>query len=130
MKKILIAEDENLIRSSLTQALRKDGFLVVEAKDYQEALERLKDGACDLAVVDLYLEDGMHGLALIREVHRLSPAAKVIVITAFGTEEIKEAAMKEGIDRFYDKPFEITDIKNAVRGLLQRTGASENSSAG
>jgi CheY-like chemotaxis protein len=40
MKKILIAEDENLIRSSLTQALRKDGFLVVEAKDYQEALER------------------------------------------------------------------------------------------
>jgi DNA-binding NtrC family response regulator len=123
MKKILIAEDENLIRSSLTQALRKDGFLVSEAKDYQEALERLKDEACDLAVVDLYLEDGMHGLALIKEVHRLCPAAKVIVITAFGTEEIKEAAMKEGIDRFYDKPFEITDIKNAVRGLLQRTGA-------
>jgi DNA-binding NtrC family response regulator len=89
-----------------------------------------KDEACDLAVVDLYLEDGMHGLTLIKEVHRLSPAAKVIVITAFGTEEIKEAAMKEGIDRFYDKPFEITDIKNAVRGLLQRTEAWENSSPG
>jgi DNA-binding response OmpR family regulator len=130
MKKILIAEDENLIRSSLTQALRKDGFLVVEAKDYREALERLKEETCDLAVVDLYLEDGMHGLALIKEVHRLSPSAKVIVITAFGTEEIKEAVMKEGIDRFYDKPFEIADIKNAVRGLLQRTGALENSSAG
>ena len=119
MKNILIAEDENLIRSSLTQALRKDGFLVDEAKNYQEALERLKDKACDLAVVDLYLEDGMHGLNLIKEIHRLSPTAKIIVITAFGAEEIKSAAMKEKIDRFYDKPFEIADIKNAVRGLLQ-----------
>ena len=121
MKKILIAEDENLIRSSLTQALRKDGFHVVEAKDYQEALQRLEDEACDLAVVDLYLEDGMHGLTLIKEVHRLSPTAKIIVISAFGTDEVKEAVMKERIDRFYDKPFEISDIKNAVKGLLQRT---------
>ena len=121
MKKILIAEDENLIRSSLTQALRKDGFHVIEAKDYQEALERLEDEAYDLAVVDLYLEDGMHGLTLIKEVHRLSPTAKVIVISAFGTDEVKEAVMKERIDRFYDKPFEISDIKNAVKRLLQGT---------
>lgn len=130
MRKILIAEDENLIRSSLTQALRKDGFLVVEAKDYQEALERLKDESFDLAVLDLYLEDGMHGLTLVKEVHRLSPAAKIIVITAFGTEEIKEVAMKERIDRFYDKPFEITDIKNAVRRLLQKPEPREKSPAG
>ena len=123
MKRILIAEDENLIRSSLSQALRKEGFLVVEAQNYREALERLEDKACDLAVVDLYLEDGMHGLNLIREVHRLSPAAKIIVTTAFGTEEIKEAAMKERIDCFYDKPFEIAEIKSAVRGLLQGTGS-------
>ncbi len=118
MKKVLIVEDENLIRSSLARALSKDGFSVAEAKNFSEAEEELKSGGCDLAVVDLYLEDGMHGLRLIREIHKYSPEAKVIVISAFGTGDVKEAAMMEGIDRFYDKPFEIMDIRNAVQEML------------
>ena len=122
MKKIIVAEDEMLIRSSLARALRKDGYDVSEAKNYAEALENLQDGRCDLAVVDLYLEDGMHGLNLLREIHRQSPQAKIIVISAFGTSEVKEAAMMEGIDRFYDKPFEIVDIHKAVSELLRETG--------
>ena len=118
MKRILLAEDEILIRSSLARALQKDGYLVMEAKDYTEALEFLRSDGCDLAIVDLYLEDGMHGLKLIPEIHRKSPEAKIIVISAFGTPEIKEEAMMEGIDRFFDKPFEIMDVRKAVRELL------------
>lgn len=120
--KILVVEDEILIRSSLARALRKDGYDVFEAKDYGEALEDLKNRSCDLAIVDLYLEDGMHGLSLLREIHQRSPKAKIIAISAFGTSEVKEAAMMEGIDRFYDKPFEILEIRNAVREMLQDTG--------
>lgn len=119
MKRILLVEDEILIRSSLARALRKDGYVVSEAKDHTEALENLRKESCDLAIVDLYLEDGMHGLDLLREIHQWSPQAKIIVISAFGTSEVKEAAMMEGIDGFYDKPFEIMDIRNAVREMLQ-----------
>jgi two-component system, response regulator, stage 0 sporulation protein F len=119
VKKVLVVEDEMLIRSSLARALRKDGYDVFEAKDYAEALGDLKKGNCDLAIVDLYLEDGMHGLSLLREIHRWSPQAKIIVISAFGTSEIKEAAMMEGIDRFYDKPFEIMEIRNALMEISQ-----------
>jgi two-component system response regulator (stage 0 sporulation protein F) len=118
VKRILLVEDEILIRSSLARALRKDGYVISEAKDHTEALENLKKESYDLAIVDLYLEDGMHGLDLLRQIHQWSPQAKIIVISAFGTSEVKEAAMMEGIESFYDKPFEIMDIRNAVREML------------
>jgi len=118
VKKILLIEDESLIRSSLARALRKDGVVISEAQNCQEAREKLKNEGCNLAIVDLYLEDGMHGLNLLSEIRQQAPQAKIIVITAFGSAEVKEAALKEGVDRFYDKPFEIEHIRNAVNQLL------------
>ena len=118
MKKILLIEDESLIRSSLARALRRDGVAIFEAANYQEAREKLMEEGCDLAIVDLFLEDGMHGLNLISEIRFQIPRVKIIVITAFGSAEVKEAALKEGVDRFYDKPFEIENIRNAVNELL------------
>ncbi len=118
MKKILLIEDESLIRFSLARALRREGFLISQAQNCQEALEKLRDEGCDLAIVDLFLEDGMHGLSLISEIHRQVPEAKIIVITAFGDAEVKEAALKEGVNRFYEKPFEIEEIRSAVNELL------------
>ncbi len=118
MKKILLIEDESLIRSSLARALRKDGIVISEAQSFQEALEKLREEGCDLAIVDLFLEDGMHGLNLVSEIHRQAAQAKIIVITAFGSPEVKEAALREGVDRFYDKPFEIENIRKAVNELL------------
>ena len=118
MKKILLIEDEGLIRSSLARALRRDGIVISEAQNCQEAMEKLREEGCHLAIVDLYLEDGMHGLSLISEIKRQVANVKIIVITAFGSAEVKEAALKEGVDRFYDKPFEIENIRNAVNELL------------
>ncbi len=118
VKRIHLVEDEILIRSSLARALRKDGYVVYEARDYAEAVENLKNESCDLAIVDLYLEDGMHGIELIREIHHWYPEAKIIIVSAFGTEKVKEAAGMEGIDCFYDKPFEITAIRKAIGDLL------------
>lgn len=118
VKRILVVEDETLIRSSLAHELRKDGLVVTEAGDYSEALKELKNEGCDLAVVDLFLEDEMHGMKLIGDIHSYSPETKIIVVTAFGMEEVKQAAMKEGIDGFYEKPFRLMDIRNAVREML------------
>ena len=118
VKRVLLIEDENLIRSSLARALRQDGVVISEAQNLQEALEKLGDQGCDLAIVDLFLEDGMHGLRLIPEIYRRSPGARIIVLTAFGTPEVKEDARRAGVDRFYEKPFEVTDIRNAVNELL------------
>ena len=124
VKRVLLVEDENLIRSSLARALRQDGVVISEAQNCQEALEKLGDEGCDLAIVDLFLEDGMHGLRLIPEIYQRSPGARVIVLTAFGTPEVKEDAKRAGVDRFYEKPFEIMDIRKAVNELLSGPSAS------
>lgn len=124
VKRVLLVEDENLIRSSLARALRQDGVVISEAQNCQEALEKLGDAGCDLAIVDLFLEDGMHGLRLIPEIYQRSPGARVIVLTAFGTPEVKEDAKRAGVDRFYEKPFEIMDIRKAVNELLSAPSAS------
>jgi DNA-binding NtrC family response regulator len=118
MKRVLVIEDEHLIRSSISRAIRKDGFIVSEAKNSIEAMESIHNGGCDLAIVDLYLEDGLHGLQLIREIHRCSPEAKIIVITAHGSEEIRSSVIREGVNCFYDKPFEVGDIRNAIKEML------------
>jgi len=118
VKRVLLIEDESLIRSSLARALRQDGVVISEAQNCQEAREKLREEGCDLAIVDLFLEDGMHGLRLIPEIYQRSPGARVIVLTAFGTSEVKEDARRAGVDRFYEKPFEIMVIRNAVKELL------------
>ncbi|MFO0753078.1 MAG: response regulator [Thermodesulfovibrionales bacterium] len=130
MRKILIIDDESLIRSSIARALRSEGYSVEEAKNGAEALERVKNTGCDLAVVDLYLEDGMHGMELIREIRLRNPGAKVIVVTALATDDIRDTLYREGIDGFFDKPFEIKELRNMVKHLLQGEGnAAEKSDA-
>ena len=126
MKTILIIEDENLIRSSLARALKRDGFSIAEAQDVNGALEAVRQKAWELVILDLYLGDGMHGLPMIREIHRQSPATKIIVITAFGTEEVRESALMEGIDRFYDKPFEISELRQSVKEVLGETHSPQD----
>jgi two-component system response regulator (stage 0 sporulation protein F) len=118
VKRILVIEDEGLIRSCLARALRKEGVVISEAQDCHVAREKLRDEGCDLAIVDLCLEDGMDGLKLIPEIHQQVSRAKIIVITAFGTPEVKEAALAGGADRFYEKPFDIDEIRNSVDELL------------
>ncbi len=95
--------------------------MVAEAGGYQEAVQELKNGGWDVAVVDLYLEDDMHGFKLIQDIHSHSPETKIIVVTAFGMEEVREAALQQGVDAFYDKPFRLMDIRNAVREMLGGT---------
>jgi two-component system response regulator (stage 0 sporulation protein F) len=119
VKRILVIEDEGLIRSCLARALRREGVVISEAQDCQAAREKLREEGCDLAIVDLCLEDGMDGLKLIPEIHRQVSQAKIIVITAFGTSEVKEAVLAGGADRFYEKPFDIEEIRSSVNELLQ-----------
>lgn len=122
VKTILLIEDEPLLRSSLARLLTRDGYLVTEAQNAGQARAALNSAGCDLAIVDLWLEDGLQGLSLIREIHRHAPRSRILVISASGTPEIREAALSLGIDRFYDKPFEIPELRGTVREMLSPGG--------
>lgn len=113
--RVLIVEDEALIRWSLTQTLVDAGATVVEAADLRSAMEALRAGTpgFDVAVLDVRLPDGS-GLTLLATIRRLRPATRVLMMTAHGTPALVAEARALGAYGVVDKPFEL----HAMAGLI------------
>ena len=112
--RVLVVDDEALIRWSLAESLTDAGHDVTEARDGASAVAEASDGpAFDAIVLDYRLPDSndLHLLARIRE---LQPTAAVVMMTAFGTPEVTSGALKLGAYRVVPKPFDVHDIVNLV----------------
>jgi DNA-binding NtrC family response regulator len=118
MVPILVVDDESLIRWSLAESLEAQGFTVLEAASAREALACL-DSRGDIGVVllDLKLPDSTD-LTLLRRVLRLAPASRVVLMTAHGTAEILEEAIRAGAFRAVGKPFDMEDMVAIVRDAV------------
>ena len=115
MVPILVVDDESLIRWSLTESLEAEGFTVLEAGSAREALACL-DQHSDIGVVllDLKLPDSTD-LSLLHRLRLLAPASRVILMTAHGTAEILDEALRAGAFRAVGKPFDMEDMVAIVR---------------
>ena len=109
---ILIVDDEELIRWSLRERLKADGYDIVEAGTGKEALEQFKAGV-DLVLLDYRLPD-TDGLSLLREFKKLDPDSLVILLTSFVSVETAVDAMKLGAFHFANKPFNVDDVAALV----------------
>ncbi|MEO5822920.1 MAG: sigma-54 dependent transcriptional regulator [Vicinamibacteraceae bacterium] len=116
---ILVVDDEQLIRWSLSERLRADGYAVVEASTGQEALDRVADGV-DLVLLDYKLPD-TDGVTVLRQIKEHDPDIIVILLTAFATVETAVGAMKIGAYHFANKPFNLDDISLTVAKALETT---------
>jgi len=121
--RILVADDETLIRQSLRTALAQEGFEVATAASGAEAEQKFGEERPDVVILDLVLGD-RDGLDLLRRFHGEAPETKVLVITAHGSIESAVAAMKQGAYDFIRKPFDLEEIIAAVRNAL-RTSSLE-----
>jgi two-component system, NtrC family, response regulator AtoC len=121
--RILIADDELLIRQSLRAGLMQEGFEVTLAGSGTEAIARFGDERPDLVILDLVLGD-MDGMELLRRFRDEAPEVKVVLITAHGSIKTAVAAMRLGAYDFIKKPYELEEIITAVRNAL-RTSALE-----
>ena len=119
---ILVVDDEQLIRWSLAERLRSDGYEVVEAPTGREALERVADGV-DLVLLDYKLPD-IDGVTVLRRIKEHDPDILVILLTAYATVETAVEAMKIGAYHFANKPFNLDDIS-----LDGRKGARNHAAA-
>ena len=117
----LIVDDEPLIRWAIAETLRADGYDVEEAGDADSTLHALVDDpdAFDLVLLDLRLPDCCD-LSLLETVRRLVPGATVVLMTAFGTPEIRERARGLGAAGVLDKPFDVEGLAGLVAGLRNR----------
>lgn len=114
---ILIVDDEEIIRESLSFVLKKEGYSVQEAENGKVALEYIKERAFDLVITDIEMPE-MKGIELMENISRLSPETMVVVITAYGSIESAIAALRRGAIDYVLKPVEFDELLVKTRRLL------------
>ena len=114
--RVLVVDDEPLIRWSLSEALEDRGFDVRVAPDGRTALGALADGSArpDVVLLDYLLPDS-NGLSLFERVRDLMPPGRVILMTAYGSPDVIDKALELGAYQVVVKPFEVTDIASVIR---------------
>jgi DNA-binding NarL/FixJ family response regulator len=117
--KVLLVEDEDILRSSLTNYLKKVGLEVSEAEDEEGALARLDQEKVNLVITDLFLADGS-GLGIMKHLQECCPETKCIVITGHASLDSAISALKKGAFDYLMKPFEYEELKSAVERAFQK----------
>jgi DNA-binding NtrC family response regulator len=123
--RVLIVEDELLIRWSIAETLTHAGHTVIEAPDGATAVMVLKNDAdrIDAVVLDYRLPDSSD-LTLLATVRRLSPDSAVVLMTAFGTPDVVKGALDLGVYHVLHKPFEMYDLESLLREACGSGGGS------
>jgi DNA-binding NtrC family response regulator len=127
--RVLIVDDEPLMRWSLAETLTDRGDVVWEAQTGAAAVRALSETSAPVDVVLLdYMLPDTQNLSLLSTVRRLSPASRVIVMSAYATPEIATQALAQGASRVIDKPFDMCDVPAMVHDVT-RAGATREDPA-
>lgn len=119
MPKILVVDDSGYTRKMITTALQGEGFTdIVEASTGPEAVNKYKLEKPALVLLDIVLTADMDGIDVLREIKKINPEAKVIVLSAIGQEKYREDASKLGADSYFTKPYSPKEVIGKIRQLL------------
>ncbi len=116
-KKILIVDDEKLVRWTIEKSMGQQDFQFVSASTGTEAVERLREESFDIVITD-FVMPGFNGIEVARRARQLQPDSKVIMITAHETILDREEANKAGVRSIINKPFMVSEVRKAIFDLL------------
>src|SRR5512132_1947213 len=124
--RILVVEDEKVIRDMLADFLGMEGYVVRTAEDGTTALGELEKGHYDLVISDLKMPR-MGGIQLLDAISKTAPDALTVIMTGFGTVETAIDAMKRGAYDYVLKPFKLDEVVHVVqRGIEKQRMTAEN----
>jgi DNA-binding response OmpR family regulator len=112
-KRILVVEDDEEMRSLLKDFIQAEGFETDSASDGSEAFRKLAKESFDLIITDVRMP-GLTGLDILPGVRRLQPEASIIVITAFGSEEVRRRAFERGATAYLEKPIHFNNLRTLI----------------
>ncbi len=123
---ILVVDDEQVIRDSLTKWFREDGYDVCSAENAADALRQLQNRKWDVILLDIKMP-GMDGMELQQRIKELDPTGTIIFITAHATVDTAVKALKEGAFDYVTKPVDPDYLSHMVANAIkQRSLANEN----
>jgi len=121
-RSVLVVEDERILRVTLTNDLKEEGYEVTSAADGEEGFRQIRQRRFDAALLDLKLP-GVDGLQLLKMFKASNPRSVAIMMTAYGTIQSAVAALKAGAADYFLKPFPTEELLILLRGLLTQQGA-------
>lgn len=118
MKKILIVDDQPGIRIVLQEVLKNEGYAIQTAGSGLEAVELLKNEDFDALLTDMKLP-GMNGVEILQHAADLNKKLVIMMMTAYGEQELVDQAKSLGAAHFFKKPFEIIEVRETINELLK-----------
>jgi DNA-binding NtrC family response regulator len=115
---ILVVDDDEVMRQTLSDVLKKRGYAVSTAETGGETLSSIKDKPFDLVLLDIRLPD-MDGLDVLKRIKEIEGDLMVIVMTAYSDVQTAVTAMKSGAYHYIDKPFELEELKILIQKALE-----------
>ena len=125
MEKILVIDDDKLVRKVFKLTLSKEGYDVLEAEDGRQGLQLIKSEQPDLVLTDFQMP-GINGLEVIAEITRLKLNIPVIMLTGYGDVSLTIKSIQKGAFEFLEKPTKPEVLKSTVRKALDSAQTSRN----
>lgn len=125
--RVLIVDDEPTVAMVLAESLERlsKGYIIDTAGNANQALEKISQNNYALMITD-YRLPGLNGLDLAVAARRSAPQMLIVLMTAYGTERLRDAADEVGLDGYINKPFTMTQIRQIVQNAIQQTETSNS----
>jgi DNA-binding response OmpR family regulator len=118
-KRILIVEDDEEMRALLRDVIEDDGYKTDSVNNGSEAFRKLVKESFDLIITDLRMP-GLTGLDILPGMKKLHPEAFIIVITAFGSEEVQRKALERGANAYLEKPIHFKKLRTLIHDMFSK----------
>jgi len=119
--KILVVEDDQMLREVVVAVLKEDEYLITETENGEEGLYLASQGVHDLLILDIMLPE-IDGLEIVKRLRSQNNAVPILLLTAKDSVQDKVIGLNSGADDYLVKPFAIPELLARVKALLRRTG--------
>jgi len=119
MVRIMIIEDDEEMRSLLKDFFEEEGFETDSVSNGVDALRMLSKDHFDLVITDIRMP-GLTGLDILPRIRRLKPETPIIVMTAYGSDDVRRRSLERGATIYLEKPIHLSKLRTVIREMVLR----------